>query len=103
MIGFSIMMWFCSLILLFLGITLRKGNYSCIHGKVFENTTDKENYAKSLSGMVVFLAMGIAISGLIALILPNQYAIITAVSIMLIIIIIAIFWSIKIQKKFSKI
>ena len=48
MIGFSIMMWFLSIILIFLGISLLKGNYFSVHGKVFETTDDKEGYAKEL-------------------------------------------------------
>ena len=48
MIGFSIMMWFISILLIFLGISLLKGNYFGVHGRVFETTTDKEGYAKEL-------------------------------------------------------
>ena len=35
-IGFSIMMWFVSIILIFLGVSLLKGNYSSVHGKVLD-------------------------------------------------------------------
>ena len=38
MIGFSIMMWFSSALFIFFGISLLKGNYSSVHGKVFETT-----------------------------------------------------------------
>ena len=36
MIGFSIMMWFFSALLIFVSFSLLKGNYSSVHGKVFE-------------------------------------------------------------------
>lgn len=48
MIGFSIMMWFSSALLIFFSISLLKGNYSSVHGKVFETTNDKNGYAKAL-------------------------------------------------------
>ena len=47
MIGFSIMMWFSSALLIFFSISLLKGNYSSVHGKVFETTNDKNGYAKA--------------------------------------------------------
>ena len=31
MIGFSIMMWFCSALLIFVSFSLLKGNYSSVH------------------------------------------------------------------------
>ena len=48
MIGFSIMMWFCSALLIFVSFSLLKGNYSSVHGKVFETTNDRKGYALSL-------------------------------------------------------
>ena len=42
MIGFSIMMWFCSALLIFVSFSLLKGNYSSVHGKVFETTNDRK-------------------------------------------------------------
>ena len=41
MIGFSIMMWFCSALLIFVSCSLLKGNYSSVHGKVFETKNDR--------------------------------------------------------------
>ena len=46
MLGFSIMMWFVSAILIFVSISLLKGNYSFVHGKVFDTTDNKKGYAK---------------------------------------------------------
>ena len=48
MLGFSIMMWFVSAILIFVSISLLKGNYSFVHGKVFDTTDNKKGYAKEL-------------------------------------------------------
>ena len=48
MLGFSIMMWFVSAILIFVSISLLKGNYSFVHGKVFDTTDNKKEYAKEL-------------------------------------------------------
>ena len=46
MLGFSIMMLFVSAILIFVSISLLKGNYSFVHGKVFDTTDNKKEYAK---------------------------------------------------------
>ena len=48
MLGFSTMMWFVSAILIFVSISLLKGNYSFVHGKVFDTTDNKKGYAKEL-------------------------------------------------------
>lgn len=48
MIGFSIMMWFSSALLIFFSISLLKGNYSSVHGKVFETTNDKKRICESI-------------------------------------------------------
>lgn len=42
MIAFSIMMWFVSIIFVVLSISLLRGNYSSVHGKVLDSTEDKE-------------------------------------------------------------
>ena len=43
MIGFSIMMWFCSALLIFVSFSLLKGNYSSVHGKYLKpQTTEKD-------------------------------------------------------------
>ena len=48
MIGFSITTWCIAVIMLCLGISLLKGNYTFVHGKVFDRTKDKAGYAKQL-------------------------------------------------------
>ena len=58
MLGFSIMMWFVSAILIFVSISLLKGNYSFVHGKVFDTTDNKKGYAKELGKPVLFVGIG---------------------------------------------
>ena len=48
MLGFSIMMWFVSAILIFVSISLLKGNYSFVHGKVFDTTDNKKRICKRI-------------------------------------------------------
>ena len=48
MTGFSTMMWFISGILIFLSISLLKGNCSRIHGKAYEIARDSKEYVKAL-------------------------------------------------------
>lgn len=75
MIGFSIMMWFCSALLIFVSFSLLKGNYSSVHGKVFETTNDRKGYAKALGKPVLLIGICLLFSGVIAVILPKDYAI----------------------------
>lgn len=72
MIGFSIMMWFVSAILIFVSIFLLKGNYSFVHGKVFDTTDNKKRYAKELGKPVLFVGIGVLVSGIIAIIVKNH-------------------------------
>lgn len=74
MIGFSIMTWFIAVIMIGLSISLLKGNYTFVHGNVFDRTKDKAGYAKKLGKPVLLLAVGIAISGVLAVALPQEYA-----------------------------
>ena len=92
MIGFSIMMWFCSALLIFVSFSLLKGNYSSVHGKVFETTNDRKGYA---------IGICLLFSGVIAVILPKDYAISIAVIFILFIAVICSIWLYKIQKRFS--
>ena len=66
------MMWFVSAILIFVSISLLKGNYSFVHGKVFDTTDNKKGYAKELGKPVLFVGIGILVSGVIAIIVKNH-------------------------------
>jgi dipeptide/tripeptide permease len=101
MIGFSIMMWFISVILVILSISLLKGNYSSVHGKVFDAADDKEGYAKELGKPTLLIGIGIFISGIIAVVIRQEYSIIIAVGFLLLVVIIAGIWFYKVQKRFS--
>lgn len=100
MIGFSIMMFFCSVIIITLSISLLKGNYSGIHGKVFDNTKDKKGYAKALGKPALLLGTGTAIAGILTIVIHEFYSIIIAVIFLLLLIIIAGLWFVKLQKRF---
>ena len=101
MIGFSIMMWFVSAILIFVSISLLKGNYSFVHGKVFDTTDNKKGYAKELGKPVLFVGIGVLVSGIIAIIVKN-HSIPTAAFFLVIISGITGLWLHKIQKSFRK-
>ncbi|MGN0318217.1 MAG: hypothetical protein ACI4E1_09845 [Lachnospira sp.] len=101
MIAFSIMLWFVSIILLLLGISLLRGNYSSMHGKIFDTTDDKKGYAKASGKPVLLLGVGIAVAGVIAVVVQHEYSIIIAVAFILFVIIIVGIWFGKIQKRFS--
>ena len=89
MIGFSIMMWFCSALLIFVSFSLLKGNYSSVHGKVFETTNDRKGYAKALGKPVLLIGICLLFSGVIAVIFILFIAVICSI------------WLYKIQKRFS--
>lgn len=91
-------MWFISIILLIEGISLLKGNYSSMHGKVLRNTKDKVGYAKASGKPVLVMAVGIAVSGIVAVM--TSKIIISVVIIGCVVIIMGI-WFINIQKRFS--
>ena len=99
-IGFSIIMWFSSILLIFLSVSLLKGNYASVHGKVLETTNDKKGYAKALGRPVLLIGICVLFSGVIAVILPQDCAISIAVIFILFIAVIAGIWLYKIQKRF---
>ena len=80
MIAFSIMMWFVSIILVFLSISLLRGNYASVHGKVLDSTDDKEGYAKALGKPILLLGVGFAVVGITAVVLPQKYSILISVA-----------------------
>lgn len=100
-IGFSIMMWFVSIILIFLGVSLLKCNYSSVHGKVLDTTNDKEGYAKELGKPTLLIGIGLFISGIIAVILPHDFSITVAAGFLLFIVVISGIWFYRVQKRFS--
>ena len=102
MIGFSIMMWFSSALLIFFSISLLKGNYSSVHGKVFETTNDKNGYAKALGKPVLLIGICVLLSGVIAVVLPKDYAISIAVVFILFIAVSLGYGCIRFKRDFRK-
>lgn len=101
MIAFSIMMWFVSITLVFLSISLLRGNYASVHGKVLKSTDDKEGYAKALGKPILLLGVGFAVAGITAVVLPQKYSILISVAFIVIILMNAVIWVGKISNKFS--
>ena len=102
MIGFSITTWFIAVIMIGLSISLLKGNYAFVHGKVFDKTKDKAGYAKRLGKPVLFLAVGIAISGVIAVALSQEYAMTIVIIFLLFVVAVTIGWFYRVDKYFRK-
>lgn len=70
--------------------------------KVFETTNDRKGYAKALGKPVLLIGICLLFSGVIAVILPKDYAISIAVIFILFIAVICSIWLYKIQKDFRK-
>lgn len=100
MLGFSIMMWFVSLVIFLVSISLLRGNISMIHGKVFDSTKDKEGYGKALGRAALFMSIGIFISGIVALFDSNAVAIRNTLIVLLITIAVSGIWFGMIQKRY---
>ena len=101
MIAFSIMLWFVSIIFVVLSISLLRGNYASVHGKVLDRTDNKEGYAKALGKPVLLLGVGFAVAGITAVVFPQQYSILISVAFIVIILMIAVIWVSKIFNKFT--
>lgn len=101
MIAFSIMMWFASVILVLLSISLLRGFYASVHGKVLDSIEDKEGYAKALGKPILLLGVGFAVAGITAVVLPQKYSILLSVAFIVIISLIVVIWGDKISKSYS--
>ena len=101
MIGFSIMMWFASFIILMVAISLLRGNISAIHGKVFDATEDKVGYGKQLGKPCLLISIGLCICGIIALLVGSELVIIYALAVLFVIIVISAIWFVAIQKRYE--
>lgn len=102
MIGFSIMTWFIAVIMIGLSISLLKGNYTFVHGNVFDRTKDKAGYAKKLGKPVLLLAVGIAISGVLAAALSQEYAMTIVIIFLLFVVAVTIGLFYRVDKCFRK-
>lgn len=102
MIGYSMMMWFVTFVLLILAISLLKGNVSSVHGKVFNETDDKVGYAKELGKPCILIGIGTFLSGFAAVMIKKDIAILYAISVVLAAIVISVIWFVQIQKRYKK-
>lgn len=102
MIGFSITTWVIAVIMIGLSISLLKGKYTFVHGNVFDRTKDKAGYAKRLGKPVLLLAVGIAISGVFAVALPQKYAMTIVVIFLLLVVSVTIGLFYRVDKYFRK-
>ena len=100
MIGFGITMWFVSCVVFTVAISLLRGNTSGIHGKVFDTTEDKVGYGKQLGRLCLMMSIGVFVSGLAAVLIENDMAIIYALAILLIVIAFSVIWFALIQKRY---
>lgn len=100
MLGFSIMMWFVSFVILMVAIALLRGNVSVVHGKVFDETEDKVGYAKQIGRLCLFLSIGLGGSGAAAVLVKGGMALFYALGLLLIVVAISAIWAVVIQRKF---
>jgi len=101
MIGFSIMMWFVSFVILMVAISLLRGNVSAIHGKVFDATEDKVGYGRQLGKLCLFISVGLCICGVIALLIKSNRAILYALVVLFIVIVVSAIWGILLQRRYK--
>ena len=102
MIGFSIMMWFVSFVILMVAISLLRGNVSTMHGKVFDTTEDKVGYGKQLGKMSLFISIGLCTWGVVAFLIKSSMAIVYALVILLVVIVVSAIWFVFIQKRYMR-
>ena len=95
------MMWFVTLILFILAVSLLRGNISSVHGEVFDETDDKVGYAKQLGKPCIFICIGTCLSGFAAIVIKEDAAVLYALAILLGAIAIAMVCFLKIQKKYK--
>lgn len=102
MIGFSIMMWFVSIMLMIVAVSLLNGNISGIHGKIFDNTEDKAGYGKALGKPLVLTSVGIFLSGIIMLVTKGNMVMLYVLILLLGVIVVAGVWFGLVQRRFSR-
>lgn len=101
MLGFSIMMWFVSFVVLMVAIFLLRGSISALHGKVFDAAEDKVGYGKQLGKICVLISIGLFISGMVAFRVKGSMAIVYALIMLLAVIIISAIWFYFIQRRYK--
>lgn len=100
MIVFGVIGWLCSGILIFLSVSLLKGNYSSLYGKAFEGTEDKEGYAKAMGKPTLLMGIGTAVTGILGTTVQGFWSILISLAFLLMIVGIAILWMVQLEKRF---
>ena len=103
LIAYSIVVWFAALFMILIGISLAKGNYNWLHGKTFDRLNDNEKvyFAKASSKPVIFLGVGIAISGFITAFAKCYNSLFWAIGVVAVILIIYVFIMYIVEKRFE--
>ena len=102
MIGFGIMMWFVSFVVLMVAIPLLQGAISYVHGKVFDAAKDKVGYTKQLGRPCLLISFGAFISGLIAILIGNDMGLFYSLAVLLMVTAASGVWFLTIQKQYMK-
>lgn len=103
LIAYSIVAWFAALFMILIGVSLAKGNYNWLHGKTFDRLNDNEKvpFAKASSKPVIFLGIGIAISGFFTVLLKSYNSLFWAIGVVAVILIIYVFFMYIVEKRFK--
>lgn len=103
LIAYSIIAWLAALFMILIGISLVKGNYNWLHGKTFDrlNENEKVPFAKASSKPVIFLGVGIAISGFVTAFSKSYNSLFWAIGIIAVVSIIYVILMYIVEKGFK--
>lgn len=103
LITYSIIVWIVAILMILIGISLAKGNYNWLHGKTFDRLKDdkKVPFAKATSKPVIFLGIGIAVSGFVTVISKSYNSLFWAMGVVAVVAIIYVFYMYITEKRFK--
>lgn len=103
LIAYSIIAWLAALFMILIGISLAKGNYNWLHGKTFDRLKDdkKVPFAKATSKPVIFLGVGIAVSGFVTVFSKSYNSLFWAIGIIAVVSIIYVILMYIVEKGFK--
>lgn len=104
MLAFSIIMWFCSIVLCFFAVRLIIGDASPVQGKKEYETLieNKTGYVKSIGRLCLFISAGLFASGFAAMAGKPGHGIFYALGVIIATLAAAIYYYYKILHKYSK-
>lgn len=100
MIVFGVIAWLCSGILIFLSVSLLKGNYSNLYGKAFERAEDKAGYARAMGKPVLLMGIGTAVTGILGITVQGSWSVLVSLAFLLMVVGVAILWMVQLEKRF---